>query len=209
MTCWRRSIIWSLHDHIEWCLQMGTHIRIYQIWKWEQKYECSHSITSRTMTISCLHARKFILWTCHPKNMPISQLPPCSIPLIDLGRRQYILTYIRKPLIWRWHTGLLLTQLSRRRRWWHGKTLPNSISWWQFLDEQTCSREALVHTWRCPTWFVPLSMYIWFKSATPHSERDCAIHRSQWHLWFPRCYGICWWQWCTQPGRYPQTLKKM
>ena len=72
----RRSIIQSLCDHIEQCLQTSTHIRRYWIQKWEQKYECSHSITLRTSTISHLHTRKFILQTCHPKNTPISQLPP-------------------------------------------------------------------------------------------------------------------------------------
>ena len=187
---------------------MSTHIRRYGIWKWEWKYECSHSIAWRTMTISCFHARKFFFWTCQPKSMPISQLPPHSVPLIDLWRRWYILTHNRKPLIWRQHTGSPLTQHSRRRRWWHRRTLPDSISWWQFLDGRTYSREAPVHTWRFPIWSVPLSMSLQFKSATPHSKRCHTVHRSWWHLWNSWCYGICQW-WCTQPGWYLQTVKKI
>ena len=146
VTCWRRSIIQSLCDHIKWCLQKSTHIIRYWIRKLEQKYEWSHSFTSRTMTISCLCARKFILQTCHSKNTSISQLPPCSVLPIDLWRRQYILTYLRKSLIWRWHNGSPLTQYNRRRRWWHGRTLPNGISWWWFLDGRTCSQKAVVHS---------------------------------------------------------------
>ena len=42
-----------------------------------------------------------------------------------------------------------------------------------------------------------------------HSGRWHAIHRSQWHHRFPRCYGICQWPWSTQPGRYTWTLKEM
>ena len=42
VTCWRGSIIWSLHDHIEQALQKSTSIRRYWIQKWEWKYECSH-----------------------------------------------------------------------------------------------------------------------------------------------------------------------
>ena len=128
--------------------------------------------------------KKFILQTCHPKNIPISQLPLCSAPLIDLLKRWYILSYIRKQLIWRWCTSLLLTQHSRGRRWWHGRTLPNSISWWWFMDGKTSSREVTVNTWRCPTWSVPLSMSIWFKSATLCPRGHCAVHRSQWHPHF-------------------------
>ena len=68
-----------------------------------------------------------------------------------------------------------------------------------FWDERSNSGEALVHSWRCTTWFVPLSMPAWFKPATPCPGR-CTVHGSQWHLWFPRYHGICWW-WYTQPGR--------
>ena len=142
----------------------------------------------RTMTISHLHATTFILQTCHPKNVPISQMPPCSAPLIDLWRRWYILTYIRKPLIWRSHIGSLFTQHGSRRRQWHGRTLLNSISWWWFLDGRICSRETLVHTWWCSIWSVPLSMSIQFKSATPHPWGHHAVHRSHWHLWISWCY---------------------
>ena len=77
--------------------------------------------------------RKIYLMDLPPKNTPILQLLPCSAPPNDLLRRWYILTYIIKPLIWRWHTGSPLTQHSKRRRWWHGRTLPNSISWRWFL----------------------------------------------------------------------------
>ena len=87
-------------------------------------------------------ARKFIFQTCHPKSMLIFQLPPCRASLIDLWRRWYN----RKPLIWRWHTGSSLTQYFRRGIWWHGRRLPNYISWNQFLDGRTCSREVPVHT---------------------------------------------------------------
>ena len=162
----------------------------------------------RTMTISYFHARKLIFQTCHPKSIPAYQLPPCSALPIDLWRRWYICTHNRKPLIWRLHTGLPLTQHSRGRRQWHAWTLPNSTSQWRSLDGRPYSREALVPTQHCPFWSVPLPMPIWFKPATLHSGRY-AIHQSQWHLWLPRCYSICQRWWCTQPGRYTWTLKKL
>ena len=55
---------------------------------------------------------------------------------------------------------LAFTQHCRRRRQWHGRSLPDNIPWWWFLDGRTCFREALVHTWKCATWPVPLSMSI-------------------------------------------------
>ena len=75
MTGRRRSIMWPLCHHIKWCLQISTYIRRYRIWKWEQKYESSHSIMSRTMTTSCFHTRKFAFWTCHPKSTPSPSYP--------------------------------------------------------------------------------------------------------------------------------------
>ena len=54
---------------------MSTCFRRYWIQKWEQKYECSHSITLRTMTISHFHVRKLIFWTYHPKSMPTLSYP--------------------------------------------------------------------------------------------------------------------------------------
>ena len=84
---WRRNIIWSLSDHIEWCFQMGAYPRRYQIWKWEWKFKCSHSSMLRTMTISCFNPRKFIFQTHHSQIMPISWLPPHSALPTDLPRK--------------------------------------------------------------------------------------------------------------------------
>ena len=91
----RRSIIQSLHDHLEWCLWMGAHLRRYGIWEWEWKFKCSHSSMLRTMTISCFNTRKFIFWTCHSQSMSISWLPPCSVPPTDLMMNLHLITHLR------------------------------------------------------------------------------------------------------------------
>ena len=181
VTCWRRSIIWLLHDHIEWCLWTGTCIRRYWIWKWEQMSECSYSPAPKTMTITCFHTRKFIFWTCHFKSTPISQLPPHSMPLTDLWRTWWTLNRVQngKLLTWGWYTGLPLSQHSRRRRQWCRRTLPNSIPWWWFLDGRTCPTDTLVNTWKCATWSVPLSVSKQFESVTPHARRSPTVHRPQ------------------------------
>ena len=58
-------LIWSLHDHLEWCFQMGACLRRYRIQKWEWKFKCSHSFTLRTTSISCFDMWKFIFQTCN------------------------------------------------------------------------------------------------------------------------------------------------
>ena len=160
---------------------------------------------SRTMTISPFHTRKFLLQTCHPMNMPSSQLPPCSTVSLDLWR-QYILTSIRKQLIWRWHTGSPLTQHSRRRGLWHGRTLPNSISLWQFLDGRACSRGICAYL-KMPNMISALIHVHTVLNQLNHTQGDAIQYIDLDDLWFAWCYGICCCWWYTKFGWYPGTLK--
>ena len=64
-TCRRKSIIWSLVDHLDQCLWMASLLRRYRIRDWEWKPKCSHPSTLRKKTISCFNTRKFLFWTCH------------------------------------------------------------------------------------------------------------------------------------------------
>ena len=97
----------------------------------------------------------------------------------------------------------------RIRRWWPWcRTLPHSFTGWWCLDGRTSSREVLMHSWQFTTWSVPLPSPIQFESATPHSRRCTTVHRPQGHPQVPKCHDKC--QWCrySQPGSYPQTLKR-
>ena len=47
-----------------------------------------------------------------------------------------------------------------------------------------------------------------FESTTLHTRSPTA-HRPQWHLWVSWCHSNCQQWWCTQPRRYPWTLKKI
>ena len=89
VTCWTRSSIWSLCDHIKWCLQRSTRIRRYWIQKWEQKYECSHSIMLRTRTISHFHTRKIYL----------SDLPPQEHAHLTATPMQCVTDWLMKKTI--------------------------------------------------------------------------------------------------------------
>ena len=53
-----------------------------------------------------------------------------------------------------------------------------------FWMEDPILERHLCLSWICTTGFVPLSMPIQLKPATSHPGR-CAVHGSQWHLWFP------------------------